>query len=78
MTNLNIQPGQSADHESINTFDEFQQAFSYFFAQGVPGERFVANREVFHEFVKVAEKDPTAEVLFLFFLLISIKYFLRN
>lgn len=62
MTNLNLEPGGSADHESINSFNEFQETFSHFFSQGAPAERFVANKEVFQQAVKMAENDQTAEV----------------
>uniref|UniRef100_A0A915IVJ1 Uncharacterized protein n=1 Tax=Romanomermis culicivorax TaxID=13658 RepID=A0A915IVJ1_ROMCU len=60
---LNIKPGRVANHDLLNTTNDFKETFSYYFLRGVPAERFVTDRQVFQTIVKAAESEGGVEYM---------------
>ena len=54
---LNSTWGTAADHEQIKNLDELQETFSHFFRHGLPGERYMADRNLFETSIRVAEHE---------------------
>ena len=65
---LGVPEGSSpSDHPSINTLEELEQCFAFFFNKCAAAERFVASKEVFEVIVKAAVAVENAQVNFVEF-----------
>lgn len=59
---LNVQPGEKADLDTLQSLDQLQQAFSHFFSKGAAAERSFLDKAVFEQITDAAGKLEKLQV----------------
>jgi len=51
------------DHDVLQSLQDLQETYKYFFSKGAGGERFFMQRVIFHEILAAAKIVPDIEVI---------------